>query len=56
MLHISDTILRKVGKHDFIQKLWKKLEDLYLLKSTPNLLFILESFFSFKMTTPQKLR
>lgn len=49
ILHLSDTNLRKVGKLNSTKEFWQKLEDLYLLKSTPNKLYLLERFFSFKM-------
>ena len=55
ILHLSDTVLRKVGKLDSTKQLWEKLEDLYLLKSTPNKLYLLERFFSFKMDPSKDL-
>lgn len=55
ILHLSDTILRKVGKLDSTKQHWEKSEDLYLLKSTPNKLYLLERFFSFKMDPSKDL-
>ena len=49
ILHLSDSVLRKVGKLDSTKELWERLESLYLTQSTPNKLFLLESFFSFKL-------
>lgn len=55
ILYLSDAVLRKVGKLKTTKKLWQKLEDLYLLKSTPNKLYLLERFFSFKMDSSKEL-
>lgn len=30
VLHLLDSVLLKVGKHDSTEKIWKKLEELYL--------------------------
>lgn len=35
ILHLSDTVLRKIGKLDYIKELWQKLDNLYLIKYTP---------------------
>lgn len=51
ILHLSDQVLRKVGKKDTTKELWERLEELYLAKSLPNKLFFLERFFSFKIDT-----
>lgn len=49
ILYLSDTILWKIEKFDSTNELWKKLDDLYLFKSIPNKLYILEIFFNFKI-------
>lgn len=49
ILYLSDDVLRKGQKLKSTKELWQKLENLYLFKSTPNKLYLLESFFSFKM-------
>lgn len=36
ILYLSDTVLKKVGKFDSTEKLWKKFDDLYVLKFTTN--------------------
>lgn len=48
ILHLSNAILKKIGKHDSMQKLREKLENLYLLKSKAKLFFLLERFFRLK--------
>jgi len=49
ILHLSDFVLRKVRKLDSTKELWEKLEKLYVKKSMPNKVFLLESFFNFKI-------
>ena len=44
ILHLSNSVLRKVGKLDTTKALWEKLEKLYVKKSTPNKLYLLEFF------------
>ncbi|CAA2988653.1 Hypothetical predicted protein, partial [Olea europaea subsp. europaea] len=39
----------KVDKLKTTKKLWKKLEDMYLLNSTLNKLYLIERFFNFEM-------
>ena len=55
ILHLSDNILRKVDEVKSTAELWKKLEQLYLVKSLPNKIFLLEQFFGFKMDTTKDL-
>lgn len=55
ILRLSDQVLRNVGKLDNTKALWEKLEELYLVKSLLNKLFILERFFSFKIDQSRDL-
>lgn len=55
ILHLFDQVLRKVGKHDNAKALWDELEKLYLIKSSPNKLFLLENFFSFRIDPARDL-
>ena len=55
ILHLSDSILRKVDEAKSTAKLWKKLEALYMVKTLPNKIFLLEKFFGFKMDTSKDL-
>ena len=55
ILHLSDSILRKVDESKTTAELWKKLEKLYLVKTLPNKIFLLEQFFGFKMDTTKDL-
>ena len=48
-MHLSDSVLRKVGKLDTTKELWEKLKKLYVKKSTPNKFYLFESLFSFKI-------
>jgi len=49
ILHLSNSILRKVGKLETTKELWEKLKKLYVKKSTSNKFYLLENFFSFKI-------
>ncbi|KAL2471748.1 Uncharacterized protein Adt_39884 [Abeliophyllum distichum] len=55
ILHLSNPVLRKVGKFDSTEKLWKKLEELYLIQSTPNKIYLLEKISSFKIDPSRDL-
>lgn len=55
ILHLSDSVLRKVDEENTTAALWKKLEDLYLVKSLPNKIFLLEQFNGIKMDTAKYL-
>ena len=55
ILHLSDLVLRKVGKLDTTKALWEKLKKLYVKKSTPKKLYLLENFFSFKIDPSKDL-
>lgn len=55
ILHLSDQVLRKIGKQDSAKDLWEKLEEQYMSKSLPNKLFLLERFFSFKIDMSKDL-
>ncbi|KAL2525176.1 CCHC-type domain-containing protein [Abeliophyllum distichum] len=55
ILHLSDSVLRKIGTIDDAQSLWETLESTYLEKSLPNKLFLLEKFFSFKIDSSKDL-
>lgn len=46
ILHLSGIVLRKVGKLKTMKELWKKLDNLYLLKSNSNNLCLLVRFFN----------
>ena len=55
ILHLSDGILRKVDEEKSTAALWNKLEKLYLVKTLPNKIFLLEKFFGFKMDTTKDI-
>ena len=55
ILHLLDSILRKVDEAKSTAELWKKLEALYMVKTLPNKIFLLEKFFGFKMDTSNDL-
>ncbi|KAK4395819.1 Retrovirus-related Pol polyprotein from transposon TNT 1-94 [Sesamum angolense] len=49
ILNLSDSVIRKVGKHNSTKDLWNKLEELYTETSLPSKLFLLEKFFRYKL-------
>jgi len=55
ILHLFDQVLRKVRKQESAKALWDELEKLYLGKSLPNKLFVLERFFSSKLDTSKDI-
>ncbi|KAL5581222.1 hypothetical protein UlMin_013664 [Ulmus minor] len=48
-LHLSDNVLRQVSSYTTAATMWKKLDELYLVRSLPNKIYLLEQFFGFKM-------
>ncbi|KAL5564372.1 hypothetical protein UlMin_027536 [Ulmus minor] len=54
-LHLSDNVLRQVDGLEIIAEIWKKLEELYLVKSLPNKIYLLERFFGFRMDTSKTI-
>lgn len=55
ILHLFNQVLGKVEKLDTAKALWDKLEELYLVKSLPNKLFLMERLFSFKIDSSNDL-
>ena len=47
--------MRKVDEEKSTAALWNKLEKLYLVKTLPNKIFLLEKFFGFKMDTTKDI-
>ncbi|XP_022897585.1 uncharacterized protein LOC111411269 [Olea europaea var. sylvestris] len=47
-LHLSNSIIREVGKTVTAEEIWTKLESLYKTKSLPNKCYLWKQFFSFK--------
>lgn len=41
--------MKNIGKLNATKEFWKRFEDLDLLKSTPNKLYLIERFFNFRM-------
>lgn len=54
-MHISYNVLHKVHSVKFTSKMWLKLEALYMSKSFPNHIFLLEQFFSYKIDPSKDL-
>ncbi|KAL5549681.1 hypothetical protein UlMin_004912 [Ulmus minor] len=50
-LHLTDNVLRQVDDLETAAEIWKKLDEIYLVKSSPNKIYLLEQFFGFKMDT-----
>ncbi|KAL6511151.1 hypothetical protein OROGR_022275 [Orobanche gracilis] len=49
ILNLSDSVIRRLGKHNSAKDLWEKLEETYTETSLPNKLFLLEFFFRYKL-------
>ncbi|KAL5567130.1 hypothetical protein UlMin_030294 [Ulmus minor] len=54
-LHLSYNVLRQVDRLETAAEIWKKLDELYLVKSLPNKIYLLERFFGFKMDTSKTI-
>ncbi|KAL5553493.1 hypothetical protein UlMin_040894 [Ulmus minor] len=50
-LCLTNNVLRQVDGLETTAGIWKKLNELYLVKSLPNKIYLLEQFFGFKMDT-----
>ncbi|KAL5576485.1 hypothetical protein UlMin_018184 [Ulmus minor] len=50
-LYLTDNVLRQMDGLETAAAIWKKLDELYLVKSLPNKIYLLEQFFGFKMDT-----
>ena len=55
ILHLSDSVLRKVDDMHTTSAMWKKLEELYPVRSLLDRILLLEQFFGFKMDTSKDL-
>ena len=55
ILHLSDNVLRKVDDMQTTAAMWKKLEELYLVRSLPDRILLFEQFFGFKMDISKDL-
>ena len=55
ILHLSDAVLRKVNYTKSTQELWSKLNQLYSVTSLPSKIYLLESFFGYKMDPAKDL-
>ncbi|KAL5574149.1 hypothetical protein UlMin_023746 [Ulmus minor] len=54
-LHLTCNVLRQVDGLETAARLWKKLDELYLVKSLPNKIYLLEQVFGFKMDTSKTI-
>ncbi|KAL5576923.1 hypothetical protein UlMin_018622 [Ulmus minor] len=54
-LHLTDNVLRQVDGLKTAVEIWKKLDELYLVKSLLNKIYLLERFFGFKMDTSKTI-
>ena len=55
ILHLSDSVVRKVDEMKSTAELWQKLDELYLVRSLPDRILLLEKFFGFRMDTSKDL-
>ncbi|KAL2541288.1 zinc finger protein [Abeliophyllum distichum] len=54
-LHLTDNVLRQVSEQKTAVELWKRLDDLFMIKTLPNKVYLLEKLFSFKMDPSKDL-
>lgn len=54
-LYLSDNMLRQVSSHKNATSIWKNLDELYLVRSLPNKIYLLVHFFGFKMDPTKTL-
>lgn len=54
-LHLSDSVIRKVGETTSAEALWTKLETFYLTKSVPNKCYLLRQFYNFRFDSSSVL-
>ena len=54
-LHLSKIVLRQVICITTPLHLWKKLDELYVVKNFPNKIYLLKRFFGFKMDLSKDL-
>ncbi|KAL2498694.1 Uncharacterized protein Adt_24244 [Abeliophyllum distichum] len=54
-LHLTDNVLRQVSEQKTAVELWKRLNDLFMIKTLPNKVYLLEKLFSFKMDPSKDL-
>ena len=54
-LHFSDIVLRKVTSITTTLGIWKKLDELYVVRNLPNKIYPLKRFFGFKMDLSKDL-
>ena len=55
IFHLSDSIIRLVDKEDSPAKIWKKLDNLFQVKSLTNKIFLKERLFGYMMNTAKSL-
>lgn len=55
ILHLCDSVIKRVSKIHKVKELWVKLEDWYMSKSLTNIIFLKERFFCFKMNPSKNL-
>ena len=54
-LYLGDTVIRKVDGMTNPLDLWNKLESLYVVVSTPNLIYLKGMLFNFKMNASKSI-
>ena len=54
-LHLGDSVIRKVDGMNTLIELWNKLESLYSVLSTPNLVYLKGMLFNFKMNVSKSM-
>ena len=55
IFHFSDSIIRLIDKEDTPAKIWKKLDELFQVKSLTNKIYLKERLFGYRMNTSKPL-
>ena len=56
MLPFTDNVLRECDRLEADLELWQKLDDLYIVKTLPNKIYLLKRSFSFTIDLSEKLQ
>ena len=55
IFHLSDSVIRRIDQEDSPAKIWKKLDELFQVKSLTNKIYLKERLFGYKMGTAKSL-
>ena len=55
IFHLSDSVIRLIDQEDTPARMWKKLDELFQVKSLINKIFLKERLFGYRMNTTKSL-